>query len=1194
MRKKIIGLVMFCLSVSLFAGGSVVITSIGNDDTPYAIGDDGINYRAEYSDDGFDNSKFSITGYEWAITAGDNIITGYNESVDFNVSGALAGTFTIEAYVEISYKDEDDNVYDPFIKDNSTDIDIVKIISIESDYIYMLGATIEKSDFTFTTEPDIDMEEDIKLIHQFTDNFDRTDKSGEFDVSAELGTSTTEYPCQIEVYHVKFQKSSDNLKEWSNIQYNCKNQLTSDTYKSENITWEVDDDDFKISDSGIVTLSDPDSIPNTSSIKITATSVDYGEECSDTFTLNVKTGSVDVTINGVSEEEEKIPGGYIMINDNDDNEDGNIDRYIEYSGNSSDQNLLKVSLRYSLSTPINEDYPMHLYFSGRVWDNSSRSGDPLDGNDYRNIIKASDIPSELYIEATSAVSRSVTMQYSHPDIKSVQDKVLIRPVRTKIKLEGLPNTKKIRENGKIVRIEDFEYTTGAYLLENTSRQENMLQKLYVSKPSCLSDLPESGSVSLSWTNKIELYESIDDFNNMNKITSPKSIGLSEFKDNNYKVFYVNPVKTSEKERDTKIKIEYTTPVNNIICEDKISITIDQLDLDVDSNNDGEVTPDNIDEDNIEYTNEHIGKILQITDDDKDNDDIIDNVDFEIKGNGFNEKLFAEVHLKLPKTADMENYLIYLLYSESDPNKIKDGKPDLGGFRLWKKQSNKLRNPLSIKEGGDFIAKTSSNKETQYTKDELLGEDNETILYVEAVGSANNKNIKVRLIPKKDAPKHLPIYEDIVKVTPIKVELLANTDNHVDNDNDGWPDQSTFDETLEERKYQLQNKPLLIAINDGITEESYNQDPFTGNIALDNLPDPNGEHHIVDHSTAIHPSPLQHGKLKVEGLTKDYNIEWTIDESVKVWWMLPNETDWEEVTNKTFSKSINLPLRFEGISETTGNKMMKMKLLYEGQEIKEEIITYKVLDSVRIGFFYSFESNIDRSMEKFIKQYDKYQDGVAPIGRFEFYNSILTNTTISRISEMEKATGESKIANHQDDGYSKYNWDKIFVMFHGERPYKDTDLYPITLITPLDEQDYYDSRAKYNKAMYQYEKNITKKAKLGASKGKHININPIIDTYSMSCYSRWNWSSDDSNLHQVRYFFDESYEKFINSGGDFKYVYDKLKFYKDGDFRKQKIDIAKYLGSHCEIAGGFSNTTPFTSLLNKTFGIILKEFLNQQK
>ncbi len=186
---------------------------------------------------------------------------------------------TVEAIYTGDDPNEDDYSIDCFLKGT-----IVEIVSIECEWIYAKDAEIEKSDFDIVTNPDEDEYDDMA---EFEYTPDETETSGEHTAKATIGTSNES--CEYEVFHVEFQNDSDELKGWFEIKpngYDCSAELTDDTYIKDNITWAVDDENFVV-DAGVVTLSDPDFIPDVTSIEITATSDDFPEECSDTFTLNV-------------------------------------------------------------------------------------------------------------------------------------------------------------------------------------------------------------------------------------------------------------------------------------------------------------------------------------------------------------------------------------------------------------------------------------------------------------------------------------------------------------------------------------------------------------------------------------------------------------------------------------------------------------------------------------------------------------------------------------------------------------------------------------------------------------------------------------------------------------------------------------------------------------------------------------------
>ena len=162
----------------------------------------------------------------------------------------------------------------------------------------------------------------------------------------------------------------------------------------------------------------------------------------------------------------------------------------------------------------------------------------------------------------------------------------------------------------------------------------------------------------------------------------------------------------------------------------MKITVFNIDLDIDSDNTGTLDESEV-EDLVEFVppKQNPGKILAVNKDDKDDDGVIDYADWEIKETaqgGFNENIFAEIKLKLSEGVALDDCLISISYSASDPldkGFVQTGQLPKGrALRLWKKPSNTPRNPASIKNGGDFIPAMSNDT---YSLSDIFGSGSTT-------------------------------------------------------------------------------------------------------------------------------------------------------------------------------------------------------------------------------------------------------------------------------------------------------------------------------------------------------------------------------------------------------------------------------------------------------------------------------------
>ncbi len=213
----------------------------------------------------------------------------------------------------------------------------------------------------------------------------------------------------------------------------------------------------------------------------------------------------------------------------------------------------------------------------------------------------------------------------------------------------------------------------------------------------------------------------------------------------------------------------------------------------------------------------------------------------------------------------------------------------------------------------------------------------TIFYVEAVGSANNKNIKVRLIPKKDAPKHLPIYEDIVKVTPIKVELnISNGGSDLDNgENAGNQGNLVADKDEENIGSYL----LLNWDNDS------NDDTFKSDLDKTTV---TNEDNLAKLDLNIEPV-LDEGiiELEIMGVDKDCVKLWKKNTKETEIVLTANKKTWDlsNATQKTeLQQYINDSMWIEGVKKGTKEKGVSFTLKYKmnGNDICEDVCNATVV------------------------------------------------------------------------------------------------------------------------------------------------------------------------------------------------------------------------------------------------------------
>ena len=69
-------------------------------------------------------------------------------------------------------------------------------------------------------------------------------------------------------------------------------------------------------------------------------------------------------------------------------------------------------------------------------------------------------------------------------------------------------------------------------------------------------------------------------------------------------------------------------------------------------------------------------------------------------------------ISLPPIRSVTNYNVAVMYNASDPASLASGAngepiPASGLYRLWQKDGGEIRNPKSIRQGGDFVQTTTT-------------------------------------------------------------------------------------------------------------------------------------------------------------------------------------------------------------------------------------------------------------------------------------------------------------------------------------------------------------------------------------------------------------------------------------------------------------------------------------------------------
>ena len=147
---------------------------------------------------------------------------------------------------------------------------------------------------------------------------------------------------------------------------------------------------------------------------------------------------------------------------------------------------------------------------------------------------------------------------------------------------------------------------------------------------------------------------------------------------------------------------------------RLTVVVGNFDLQTDSNGDSYITQS---DDPVEMDSP--GRIAIANDGDADGDGIIDNTDMQIvPENQANQNLFTEVRLEITNLVHGDNVRIHFLYDAASAAD-QQGQNQFGGtLRLWKKQSHVIRNPLPVKDGGEYIIPDTSIDDTGYTPEQL--------------------------------------------------------------------------------------------------------------------------------------------------------------------------------------------------------------------------------------------------------------------------------------------------------------------------------------------------------------------------------------------------------------------------------------------------------------------------------------------
>jgi hypothetical protein len=239
-----------------------------------------------------------------------------------------------------------------------------------------------------------------------------------------------------------------------------------------------------------------------------------------------------------------------------------------------------------------------------------------------------------------------------------------------------------------------------------------------------------------------------------------------------------------------------------ILTDTVHLLPVELDLDVDSNNDGGVQRSAAEDaiEDIAGVDATPGLYLQVQDEDSDGDGLVNWAD---GFNGIGDELavddvsagatFAPLWFRIPEAVYAPDATLEIIYSASDPSAavmdphyLSWDRPTDGHLRIWTKDAFLPRNRHAVQDGGDYVAPTSRTLR-HYTLAELGLEPGDNLLFLEAIRESTTtaqQAITFRLTPRLAGKPAAFTIADTVRVTTARIEVLA--DNR-----DGTPAFPTF-------------------------------------------------------------------------------------------------------------------------------------------------------------------------------------------------------------------------------------------------------------------------------------------------------------------------------------------------------------------------------------------------------------------
>ena len=210
---------------------------------------------------------------------------------------------------------------------------------------------------------------------------------------------------------------------------------------------------------------------------------------------------------------------------------------------------------------------------------------------------------------------------------------------------------------------------------------------------------------------------------------------------------------------------------DVLARDTIQISVVNVDLDVDSDNNSVNSLDWSDEEEVvENDSDHPGKIIASRlGRDADGDGVPDYEDNFVDSSAV-DALFAAIAVEAsPYDSFFQNATYKFSYEASDPGAATLPAP--GNLRIWTKEANETRNPDDVLNGGDYLAPHSVYTAAQVKMDEY----GQSELYLEGINPGEST---VTFYVDPDGPSGPMgwILSDTVKVTVVHVDIDTDSDN----------------------------------------------------------------------------------------------------------------------------------------------------------------------------------------------------------------------------------------------------------------------------------------------------------------------------------------------------------------------------------------------------------------------------------